>query len=86
MEHNRAVVKITLLPLEQLAQPCFNQIEDIESPLDILVVEANKDVGELCDIHLFDVFFEIRLQRGQIQFKSIRSVSRFHRIIIFKRR
>lgn len=56
-------MEITLLLLEQSAQPCFYQIEDVKSSLDILVIEANKNVGELGDIHLFDLFFKIWFHR-----------------------
>lgn len=56
-------MEITLLLLEQSAQPCFYQIEDVKSSLDILVIEANKNVGELGNIHLFDLFFKIWFHR-----------------------
>jgi len=63
-------MEITLLLLEQSAQPRFYEIEDFKSSLDILVIETNQNIRELSDVHLSDLFFKIRFDGSQIRFKS----------------
>jgi len=64
VQDHRAVMEVALLLLEEEAQSSLHEVKDIKSPLDIGVVETDKNVCELSDIHLCDVFFEIWFHRG----------------------